>query len=394
METSIHQSETIVKILKEKRIYEKFSECILKHIITIIISIFSIGYKGKSVNFAAHSECHRTTIAYFLNHGKWNDSILENTVKQAVINIIYAESQKTGKPILLIIDDTIASKTKPFSHAQNPIDSAYFHFSHLKRKQDYGHQAISIMLSCNGITLNYAIMMYDKSVSKIALVKAISEELPIVPNTSYLLCDSWYTCSDIMDSFIKKGFYTVSALKTNRIIYHKGIKISIRNLAEKLKEANTSSLFHIVTVNGRKYHVFRYEGNLKGIENAVVLLTFPVGALFSSKALRAFISTNSALSNEEILSLYVQRWEVEVFFRDVKTKLAFDKYQIRSAKGIQRFWKITSLAYLIACCQSQSFDFSEGYSILMRKISVEQISFIYNCGASGVDFNYLLATVA
>ncbi len=394
MKTSIHQSETIVKILKEKGMYERFSECILKHIMSIMIAIFSIGYKGKSVNFAAHSESHRTTIAYFLNRGKWNDSILENAVKQAVIEIIYGESQKTGKPVLLIIDDTIASKTRPSSHAQHPIDSAYFHFSHLKRKQDYGHQAISIMLSCNEITLNYAIIMYDKSVSKIALVKAISEELPIAPNTSYLLCDSWYTCSDIMDSFIKKGFYTVSALKTNRIIHHKGIKINIRNLAEKLKEADTASLFHIVTVKGRKYHVFKYESNLKSIENAVVLLTFPVGALFSPKALRAFISTNSALSNKEILSLYVQRWEVEVFFRNVKTKLAFDKYQIRSAKGIQRFWKITSLAYLIACCNSQSFDFSEGYSILMRKISVEQIFFIYSCGASGVDFTHFLASVS
>lgn len=106
--------------------------------------------------------------------------------------------------------------------------------------------------------------------------------------------------------------------------------------------------------------MFRYEGNLKGTENAVVLLTFPVGALYSSRSLRAFICTNAALSNEEILDFYVQRWKIEVFFRDVKTKLAFDQCQIRSARGIQRFWRITSLAFLIACCTSSSFDFSEG----------------------------------
>ena len=43
---------------------------------------------------------------------------------------------------------------------------------------------------------------------------------------SYFLCDNWYTCDSIMDSFIK-------------------------------------------------YYAYRYEGNLNDIENAVVLITYP-----------------------------------------------------------------------------------------------------------------------
>ncbi|MEE0506406.1 MAG: transposase, partial [Ruminococcus callidus] len=46
-----------------------------------------------------------------------------------------------------------------------------------------------------------------------------------------------------------------------------------------------------------------------------------------------------------ILDLYVVRWEIEVYFRDCKMKLAVDKYQIRSANGIKHFWLIASLAY-------------------------------------------------
>ena len=56
------------------------------------------------------------------------------------------------------------------------MEAANFHFSHLKRKQDYGHQAVGVLLSCNGITLNYTMIMYDKSVSKIDTVKQIAEE--------------------------------------------------------------------------------------------------------------------------------------------------------------------------------------------------------------------------
>ncbi len=218
------------------------------------------------------------------------------------------------------------------------------------------------MLSCNGIALNYAILMYDKSVSKIELVSKIASELPVAPVISYLLYDSRYVCDKLMNSFISKGFYTTGALKTNRIVYPKGVKCSVSRLASALKES--AMPFLTVTVKGRKYNIFRHEGNLKGIDNAVVLISFPVGEMSNPKALRAFISTDVSLSTEDILSFHVNRWEIEVFFRDCKTKLAFDKYQIRSSKGIRRFWLLTSLAYFIACSCSESFCFSEGFHSL------------------------------
>ena len=149
-----------------------------------------------------------------------------------------------------------------------------------------------------------------------------------------------------------------------------------------------------MTVKGHQYNIYRYEGNLNGIENAVVLISFPVEAMNNPNALRAFISTNAALTNEEILNFYVNRWKIEVFFRDCKTKLAFDGYQIRSSKGIKRFWIITSLGYFIACCESTSFDFSEGFHSLAEEIRNEKIRYIYEFGKSGNSFSNLLAMVA
>ena len=236
------------------------------------------------------------------------------------------------------------------------------------------------MLCCNGIVLNYDVIMYDKSVSKIELVSKIACELPFVPVISYLLCDSWYVCDKVINSFIVKGFYTIGALKTNRIVYPKGVKCSVSRLAAALKESNLP--FCTVTVKGHQYNIFRYEGNLNGIDNAVVLISFPVGQMSNPKALRAFISTDVSLSTEEILHFYVKRWEIEVFFRDCKTKLAFDKYQIRSSKGIRRFWILTSLAYFIACFCSESFCFSEGFHSLASTIQKEQIQYIYEFGKS------------
>ncbi len=234
--------------------------------------------------------------------------------------------------------------------------------------------------------------MYDKTISKIDIVKSIANELPVVPNISYLLCDSWYVCGKILNAFLCKGFYTIGALKTNRMIYPHGVKIDLRTFVERT--AKGDNRFHTVTVRGRKYHIYRYEGNLNGIDNAVVLISYPVGALGKSNALRAFISTDAALTDEQILDLYVQRWNIEVFFRDAKNKLALDKYQIRSKQGIKRFWIIASLAYLIACFKSKSFDFSEGYNIISHEICCEQVSFIFDFALNGGNKYDLLKTIA
>ena len=215
----------------------------------ILISVFSLGYHGKTIDFERYSPCHRTTVAHFLNKGKWNDDGLEGILKSTVIQFIYKEAQRTGKPVFCIVDDTISSKTRPSSRALYPIEDAYFHQSHLKGKQDYGHQAVAVMLSCNGIVLNYAIIMYDKSKSKVKIVQELANELPVPPVASYFLCDSWYTCGSIMDAFIKKGFYTIGALKTNRIVYPCGIKQKISEFALHIRKTDSNaSLVNILAL--------------------------------------------------------------------------------------------------------------------------------------------------
>ena len=194
------------------------------------------------------------------------------------------------------MDDTISSKTKPSSRALHPIEDAYFHQSHLKGKQDYGHQAVAVSL---------------------------------------------------------------------------------------------------VTVGSRSYYVYRYEGNLNGVANAVVLISYPKDAFLDPRALRAFISTNTSLSTREILERYVERWPVEVFFRQSKDKLAFDRYQVRSSKGIRRYWLLMSLAHFTACTRSDELrSFEEGYVFSRDRITKERISYIYQCGKNHVLLADVLATVA
>ena len=308
----------------------------INHLISILISIFISGYHGKTTDFAKNSSCHRTTIAHFLNSGKWDDSLLSDTLKRSVIEIIYSEAARTGKPVFCIVDDTIASKTKPSSRALHPIEDAYFHQSHLKGKQDYGHQAVSVMLSCNGIVLNYAFVLYNKAISKIDIVSELAAELSVT---------------------------------------HKN--------------------FDLVTVKGRNYYVYRYEGNLNGIENAIVLFSYPEKAFGKPKALRAFLCMAVSLSTNEILDNYVCRWPIEVFFRQCKDKLALDSYQIRSAQGIRRYWLIMSFAhYMCVVGTGKVCPFETGYRKISDIIQMEKYLTLYQCARECIGFDSFVKVVA
>ena len=113
----------------------------------IIRSTFLRGYRGKTTDFALTSQHHRTIVAHFLNQGKWNDFLFQDALRNSVAYLIYREATISGQPIFCIVDDTIASHTKLSSQALHPIEAAYFHQSHLKGRQDYGHQIVSVMLS-------------------------------------------------------------------------------------------------------------------------------------------------------------------------------------------------------------------------------------------------------
>ncbi|WP_155985145.1 hypothetical protein [Paenibacillus sp. FSL H7-689] len=78
-----------------------------------------------------------------------------------------------------------------------------------------------------------------------------------------------------------------------------------------------------MTIGSSDYH--RYESKLNVVENAALLLCWKDGEGFDPKQMRAFLSTDVSLSNEEILSFYSKRWAIETYFRTAKVRLAMDQ---------------------------------------------------------------------
>lgn len=131
----------------------------------------------------------------------------------------------------------------------------------------------------------YSIERYKKGErSKIQVVCDIVESLPSPKGTAYGPCDSWFTNQKVINAHFKKGYHLIGALKTNRVIYPKGIGIQIKQFTQYIEKDDVC----LVTVNNSKYWIYRYEGHLNGINNAVVLFCWPESA-FKKRSIACFL---------------------------------------------------------------------------------------------------------
>jgi len=360
-----------------------FSKPVLKHIEQFIKGSTQKGYKGTVTDIALLSiaNCHRTTFGKFLSEGVWSITLAWKGIRKFVVRTIY-ECSSSNLPIFAIYDDTIAEKTKPSSKAKSPIQETAFHHSHLKRKQVWGHQLLTTMLSCGEKILPYAIERYKKGKkSKIQMVCEIVESLPSPKGAAYGLCDSWFTNQKVINAHFKKGYHLIGALKTNRVIYPKGISIQIKEFTQYIEKNDVC----LVTVNNSKYWVYRYEGHLNGVDNAIVLLCWHESAFKKEGALHAFLCTDTELSNQTILEYYSKRWPIEVFFRQTKNNLGLNTYQVRSTKSIDRLLFLISLTYIYCSMRENANDsFSKGLLICRNDVKKNNIQWIYECAQNNV----------
>ena len=74
-----------------------------------------------------------------------------------------------------------------------------------------------------------------------------------------------------------------------------------------------------------------------------------LSSVLSFSHCNSYCAFNCSTNSFSSLRTYCDTLLVEVFFRQCKTRLALDTYQIRSSKGIQRYWLLMSMTLLYLC---------------------------------------------
>lgn len=377
----VSKSSPIYKFLFDLNITLLLTTPQLHHLILFLSAMVTKGFGGKINDLAELMPVrHRTNFGKFLSKSPWNEKLLEQALKKHVLHRIWSISRTTGKPIYVVIDDTISEKTPPSSKAKHPTEKCGFHNSHLKGKTVYGHQLVTVMLSCDNLVLPFTMLLYDKTVmSKIQMAIEVITSLPRPVNKGYVLCDSWYSNKKLFTISEKSGYTYIGGLRTNRVIFPKGHeKLGIK--LHGMNKVLTPEDINLVKVGNREYYVYTYRGKLKDIQSCLIALCWPKEALFKNGCLRAFITLDTALTTEELLIHYKNRWPIETFFRETKKHLGLDDYQVRSNLSIKRYFILLMLTYTYCGMEINDEMLSFGTGIKKARIQVirEQVTWLFS----------------
>ena len=311
-------------------------------------------------------------------------------------DVLVENSFSSNEPIFLSIYDTLIPKSKD----SKSIGGMTKLFSHVSGKYEWAHCQVALYGKSKDLLVPLNFETYLSSdhckknniefKSKNTLAYELIKDLEFTKeHQTYLLMDSWYSSADLLTNALKEGIHSIVPLKSNRKIFPEGIEIQIK----KYEELIDKSRLNLVTVKGKDYYTYRYEGNLNGIDNASVLFSYELkdGKL---KSPMYILSTDISLSNGQIISYYLNRWDIEVSFRYQKDSLGLDHYEMRNLKGINRYWQIIYLAQSYLILKMKKPDENLGKTILREKESTKKsmILKIIKMKAKGISNEIIVNT--
>jgi SRSO17 transposase len=245
-------------------------------------------------------------------------------------------------PVFLAIDDSLVEKSG------KQIEGVDYHYSHSAGQTVLGHVWVTGHLLVLGQSYPVAWKLYRRRAmcemldvsfaSKPELARMILREFEPLPGTqTYVLTDSWYPSQDLLDLCAERGFYLISAVKSDRKFKTADHNLQVKQWAQTLPKR----VFDLVTVNTTCYKVWSTNGRLSSGHPVRLVVNRVIG----QKQWRYLISTDRSLTPQTIINYYLNRWEVENFYRVAKQSLGWGDYQMRDLFAIERHVQLVMVTH-------------------------------------------------
>jgi hypothetical protein len=272
-EIIIEQRQEIINYINMLNL--PYSEALQNHMVHMVSGIITTeGNKNVSRIYSKHT-CNRdrSSGSRFLGEYKWNNEYVDYKRINHSLNVVRSNVDEDTVGFL-IIDDSLSKKDK----STKKIEGLDYHHSHSDGKTMWSHCVVTshYKISEYSLPIDYKLYLrkqffgnkakkYFKNKQELAM--QLIDEFTPVTETTYLLVDAWYTSGKLMLHALKKGYHTIGRVKSNRVIYPGGIKTSVKEFSTYISKDETSP----VTVGDDTYYVYRYEGKINDLENAVIL---------------------------------------------------------------------------------------------------------------------------
>ena len=376
-----------------------YSEALCNHMVNMISGIIATEGSKNVSSIYSKLTCNRDRScgSRFLGEYKWNNEYVDYKRINHSLDVVRSNVDE-GSIGFLIIDDSLSKKDK----STKKIEGLDYHHSHSDGKTMWSHCVVTSHYKISDYSLpqNYKLYLrknffsnkakkYFKNKQELA-IQLIDEFMPVT-ETTYLLVDAWYTSGKLMLHALRRGYHTIGRIKSNRVIYPGGIKTSVKEFSKYISKDETS----LVTAGYDTYYVYKYEGKINDLENAIILFCWSKSDLSDEPVF--ILSTDISLTTSEILSYYQNRWDIEVSYRYLKNSLGFDEYQVESLISIKRFWSMVFMTYTFLelfrvskkkTLKLQNLGETIGYFRGQYLVSIAK--FAYDCAVKGISVDTVI----
>lgn len=329
---------------------------------------------------------HNPTATYIADRLLWvsHDALtrllpmISTNNNNIVILFIQGIQSYTAKLGYLIIDDVIIRK--PFGKTIAPTSYVYDHTNHTFV---WGMHIVVLLWSNGWIKIPVSFRIWipkEKCETYHTKVELAMDMINFAHNfgllAEYISFDTWYSSKAIFALLKNCNYRFCCMIKSNRKVIYKpqiGIKFTV---------ATISMLY-----NKKQYRYYPATGfYIKALSvilpdiGEVKLAIVKNGYNAELQGTRFIITDMLETNAQDIVKKYLCRWDIEVFFRDIKQHLNFEKFQVRSLPQIEGFISITMISFIfvqILQIQNNLNTIGETIGFLQEFVQVKVDNLIY-----------------
>lgn len=313
----------------------------------------------------------RTAYEYFFNEAKWD----EDAVAQRKADLFFRESGlASGVNLLLVIDDTFVEKKG------DKTDGVGKFYDHARGRYINGNNFVTSCLQVGDAYIPHKARMYLKEEA----AEAMGEEFRTKPEIAYadmveplqipdgvklyIVFDSWWYSSDLIQDALELGHHVVCQLKSNKKV-EGDVNVSELAGTAEYREVKTE-----VRDKEKVYLASEQIVDIPGLGEVKLVIS----KRGKDKKPGFYMSTDLGLRLEEVLEIYENRWSIELAHREANQKLGFKDYQMRDKKAIERFMQLSFLAWtIILIAKVTGKDFKTVIKELKLGEILDEIKLVY-----------------
>ncbi len=323
---------------------EAFSSPSFKLFSSFIVGFIQLGKEGHTssmVQSLSRSFLSRSLSSFtrFLGKNSW---AMDEVLATALHKFFHTLKIKGRSVVFLLLDDTIIRKTG------KKIPGCAWYKDHAQNLANvFGHQWVLAALFYKQSVLPLGARLYHpkgakgcgRFHTKISLAKKILQSLRLpVACKLYVLADSWYWCKELALLCRSYGYHMISQLKSNSVVWQKGKRTSVSELASRTSAFREVSVF--LYGKNKTLKIAKFIAVVKGFGPVALVIVKE-----KRKKIRYLVSTNFLLPALEVVKFYAHRCKIEQMIKDLKQRLGLGDYQVRNLQAIQRHVTLVLMSY-------------------------------------------------